>query len=221
MLCERRNISELGEMLSSHEYYAQTKMDGERFQLHMNNGEFRYFSRNGFDYTHAFGFDCKNGSLTPFMHQLIKNLVKNVILDGEMMVWNKLKKCFHTKGEGHDVKAISNRESNLVPCFVTYDVLYLNNNSIISKSYAERNRLLETLISEEEGVLVRCKATRVKNCQHLLDYLNNAIDNKEEGIVIKDIDSLYRPDVRNNGGWYKIKPDVSDIVNYGKFVNSH
>lgn len=36
-------------------YYVENKFDGERFQLHMKNGEFRYFSRNGFDYTEKYG----------------------------------------------------------------------------------------------------------------------------------------------------------------------
>lgn len=36
-------------------YYLENKFDGERFQLHMKNGVFRYFSRNGFDFTEKYG----------------------------------------------------------------------------------------------------------------------------------------------------------------------
>lgn len=36
-------------------YYLENKFDGERFQLHVKNGEFKYFSRNGFDFTENYG----------------------------------------------------------------------------------------------------------------------------------------------------------------------
>lgn len=36
--------------------------------------------------------------------------------------------------------------------------------------------------------------------------LNDAIDNREEGIMIKDPNSPYQPNMRK-GGWYKVKPD--------------
>lgn len=41
----------------------------------------------------------------------------------------------------------------------------------------------------------------------LMKYLNYAIDNHEEGIVVKDPLSIYKPNSRNSG-WYKIKPEV-------------
>jgi len=41
----------------------------------------------------------------------------------------------------------------------------------------------------------------------LMKYLNDAIDNHEEGIVVKDPLSIYKPNSRN-AGWYKIKPEV-------------
>jgi len=40
-----------------------------------------------------------------------------------------------------------------------------------------------------------------------MKYLNDAIDNHEEGIVVKDPLSIYKPNSRN-AGWYKIKPEV-------------
>jgi len=36
--------------------------------------------------------------------------------------------------------------------------------------------------------------------------LNDAIDSREEGIMVKDPESIYKPNVRK-GGWYKLKPD--------------
>jgi len=46
-----------------------------------------------------------------------------------------------------------------------------------------------------------------------MKYLNDAIDNHEEGIVVKDPLSIYKPNSRN-AGWYKIKPEVRIIQSF-------
>lgn len=43
--------------------------------------------------------------------------------------------------------------------------------------------------------------------EHILECLNKAFDEKEEGVVIKEGGSVYAPGKRN-AGWLKIKPDV-------------
>lgn len=40
-----------------------------------------------------------------------------------------------------------------------------------------------------------------------MDRLNQAITDCEEGIVVKNPYSIYKPNSRK-GGWYKIKPEV-------------
>ena len=42
--------------------------------------------------------------------------------------------------------------------------------------------------------------------QDCADALNDAIDRREEGIMVKDPESPYKPNTRK-GGWYKIKPE--------------
>ena len=43
--------------------------------------------------------------------------------------------------------------------------------------------------------------------QEIMDRLNQAITDCEEGIVVKDPYSVYKPNSRK-AGWYKIKPEV-------------
>lgn len=38
--------------------------------------------------------------------------------------------------------------------------------------------------------------------------LNRAIDNRDEGIMMKDPNTVYRPSKERKGGWWKIKPEV-------------
>lgn len=99
MLCERGYISNINRMLAENDYYLETKMDGERCQVHINGLDFKYFSRGGKDeLTTVFGSDTISGLYSPFFYEQINRSVKNAIFDGEMMVWDReeeilLKKC--------------------------------------------------------------------------------------------------------------------------------
>ena len=64
--------------------------------------------------------------------------------------------------------------------------------------------------------------------QQCVDALNEAIDQREEGIMVKDPDTPYKPNTRK-GGWYKIKPEyvgglmdeLDVIVVGGNFGTGH
>lgn len=43
--------------------------------------------------------------------------------------------------------------------------------------------------------------------KQVVEALNNAIDERKEGIVVKSPLSVYKPNVRNKGGWLKVKPE--------------
>lgn len=49
--------------------------------------------------------------------------------------------------------------------------------------------------------------------------LDDAIDNREEGIIVKDPLSIYKPNSRYSG-WYKIKPEVNVFKNSLIFILS-
>ena len=63
MLLERCNIENIGKLFRNNDlYYVQTKYDGERSQLHMKNGKFKYLTRRGYDITNKYGYG-ETGSL--------------------------------------------------------------------------------------------------------------------------------------------------------------
>lgn len=69
MLLERLKIEEVGKLFQgqSLEYFVQIKYDGERSQIHMEDGKFKYFTRNGYDrHTHnaGFGKSCTSGEFS-------------------------------------------------------------------------------------------------------------------------------------------------------------
>lgn len=99
MLCKTCNSNVfVKELPNKSVLYIENKFDGERFQLHMQDGNFRYFSRNGYDYTSKFGATYGEGIFTPQLKNVFKTTVKSIILDGEMMGYNKQTKKFGSKG---------------------------------------------------------------------------------------------------------------------------
>lgn len=107
MLCERGYVSEINMMLSKNTYYLETKMDGERCQVHVNENQFKYFSRNCRDeITDKFGATSTTGIYSPFLHSKLNGKVKTAIFDGEIMVWDREADAFVKKGM-HDLLQFS------------------------------------------------------------------------------------------------------------------
>uniref|UniRef100_A0A182WW71 DNA ligase 4 n=1 Tax=Anopheles quadriannulatus TaxID=34691 RepID=A0A182WW71_ANOQN len=222
MLCQRLELRQVGELLRRDAYWLETKMDGERFQVHWDGETFRYYSRNGHDYSESFGrsADQVGGTLTPMLATLLAPSVRSLVLDGEMMVFDRRTLRYRDKCDGTDVKALRPGNTQLRPCFCAYDVLHHNGRSLAGVPYAERARLLAESVREQFGFLERCRRVRVRDPPHLLELINGAIDERQEGVVLKREDAPYRPNRRAGTGWYKIKPDYVDglVVDFDLLV---
>lgn len=198
MLCERFP-GDIQELMQSDVLYLETKMDGERFQLHIDNGRFMYFSRNGVDYTTNFGASYDSGTLTPKLRSLLPLSLQSIILDGEMMVWDTIHKRYREKGENTDVKNLK-PERSWQPCFVVYDLLFFNGQSMLDQTYIQRSYRLQKMIVEERGVLQLMRGQKISSVEQFNDLFQRALDNKAEGIVLKKQNSTYHPGVRIGGG---------------------
>lgn len=213
-LCDRMSEKQINELIGKAEMFAETKMDGERVQLHKKGDDYRYFTRNSNDCSVQFGVDSSSGCFTPLIQNSFKIPVTDVILDGEMMVWDKIELRFVVKGENVAARTTKNHEK-YQSCYVVYDLLYLNGSSMIHKGYQERINMLNMLFDNEPGKLMKVRREKVRSCIQVLEVLNNAIDEQEEGIVLKQIDAVYSPGERGYG-WFKVKPDylgnlISDL----------
>ncbi|XP_017055785.1 DNA ligase 4 [Drosophila ficusphila] len=224
MLCERFP-GDIQELMQSDVLYLETKMDGERFQLHIDKGRFMYISRNGVDYTRNFGDSYDRGTLTPKLRGLLPLGLQSIILDGEMMVWDTNQKRFREKGENTDVKSLK-PEGSWQPCFVIYDLLYFNGQSLLDHTYIHRAYKLQKMIVEQPGVLQLMRARKIGSVEEFNELFQKALDSHAEGIVLKKQGSKYQPGVRLGGGWYKDKADYIkglitefDVLIIGAFYN--
>lgn len=208
MLAEKCDIKVINNIITNNdEFILEEKYDGERFQIHMRNGTFSYFSRRGFNFTQTFGDNYHEGLYTPKLKHAFKGLVKSFILDGEMMGFNKEMQQFGSKGMNFDVKTLTENSVHQ-PCFVAFDILLLNDEVVTKKPLSERVHLLNALIVPEKGVIMVSNRNKFKTKQELLIHLNKAVDQEEEGIVFKKPNSEYKPNTRK-GGWWKLKLEVS------------
>lgn len=204
-LCERININQIDKIIKQYNFYVETKLDGERQQLHRDQNKYAYFTRRGYTYTDVFGKDPTSGCLTPFIHKTFKDSVKSCILDGEMMVWHIVENRFVIKGEGVNFYNYRSKQNEQI-CFCVFDILYLNGESMINKPYYERVRVLKNVFHDTTGRIIKTVPHEIKTQQEFMDSFNKLVSNNEEGMVAKQMNSKYCPGQRG-AGWFKFKPD--------------
>nr|XP_060640895.1 DNA ligase 4 [Anolis sagrei ordinatus] len=205
MLAAIANIQQIEKQMNNQSFYIETKLDGERMQMHKDGDVYKYFSRNGFDYTQQFGASPLEGSLTPFIHNVFENNVQNCILDGEMMAYSPTTQTFMQKGNKFDIKRMVD-DSELQTCFCVFDVLMINDQKLGHETLSKRYEVLNKIFTPIPGRIQVVSKTQANTRKEVVDALNEAIDNREEGIVVKDPMSVYKPDKRGEG-WLKIKPE--------------
>ncbi|XP_061641714.1 DNA ligase 4 [Phyllopteryx taeniolatus] len=208
MLAAVANIRNVEKQMGNSPFYIETKLDGERIQLHKDGDVYKYFSRNAFAYTQQFGGSPLEGSLTPYIHNVFQNHIVNCILDGEMMAYNPTANTFMQKGSKFDIKRLM-EDSELQTCFCVFDVLLVNSRKLGKETLKKRYEILQTIFTPVNGRIHLVLKTEARTMQDVVNSLNDAIDNREEGIMVKDPLSIYKPDKRGEG-WLKIKPEYVD-----------
>merc|ERR1719369_1743959 len=70
--------------------------------------------------------------------------------------------------------------------------------------------MLEKIIIPLEGRVGVSKRIVGHTTKEVVEALNEAIDRREEGLVVKDPESVYKPAARSGGGWIKVKPEYQN-----------
>ncbi|XP_052739139.1 DNA ligase 4 isoform X1 [Bicyclus anynana] len=213
MLSERMDVTHI-HLAPNKANHVEDKFDGERFQMHMDNNTFEYYSRKGFTYSKKYGKTFESGILTPDLRTCFSSNAHNFILDGEMMGWHKEKQCFGSKGMAYDIKKIT-ENSSYRACYCVFDILYYNGRSLVGPPdkgglpLNERLAILDDLFTDVPGVIQHSQRETVKHVSDVVNAINKAIDNQDEGVVLKDVNSYYIP-AQRNAGWFKIKPEYTE-----------
>lgn len=199
-LCQRLNSTQ--EMIDKmHEVYAEPKYDGLRVQIHIEKNtpdkkpHIKIFTRNLEDATHMF----------PEVEKLVPMLkADNVILDGEAIGYDpatgKLLPFQETitRKRKHDIAETS---KNVPLRFFIFDVLEIDNQSLIFTPLRERKARLEKLFDENEQFRKTTFIT-TSSAQELQTFHEDKLSGGLEGMVVKQIDSPYQS---GRKGWYWVK----------------
>ena len=218
MLASRVPYSEIVEKLGT-PLIAEHKLDGERLQIHKQGQEVKLFSRRLLEISKQYPDVCKT---------IIENIkVDDVIVEGEVVAMDSFYEkmlpfqVLSKRRRKHHVKDIMKE----VPvCLFLFDMLKYKNESYIGKSFLERRKKLEEIVSERDELRL-VKSQSITNTEELLDFFSAARKEGNEGIIAKSIkeDSIYQAGKRGFI-WIKLKgleggklKDSVDVVLVGAF----
>ena len=145
--------------------------------------------------------------------QELKQLTKNVVLDGELVVIKNGKADFQALQErGKAVKAseIQFQTTKLPAQFVVFDILEKDGKSLVNLPLLERKKILQDSVREGEHVVLSDFVEEKGE-----GYYKAALEKGIEGIMAKRKDSSYQAGLRT-GDWMKMKQLQScDCVIFG------
>jgi len=163
--------------------YVETKYDGTRTKAYLEEGKIRLMSRQGKETTKQFP------EIVKALNEFVKiNDLHNCWFDGEIISsdFNSLQKRLGRKEEN------INEDSSL--SYTMFDMSFDN-------SFKDRRDILEKYtytnkIKLSEGI-------ECNSIEEIQKYFNIMMDRKEEGLIVKNLNSYYEGDRK---GWFKIKP---------------
>ena len=209
------------------EFWIEEKLDGERMQLHMVSDEsmvggkrFAFWSRRAKEYTYLYGdgFEDKNGSLTKHLRGVFDRSVEQIILDGEMVVWDPVLGGMAPFG-GLKTAAIAEQEkrrteSDPRPMFIIFDILLCNEQVLTNYTLIERRKALKQVIANPvKGRFELHTYIAASTAKEIEDALRNVVAQASEGLVLKNPRTIYSLNDRNDN-WMKVKPEY--MTEYGE-----
>nr|XP_042896531.1 DNA ligase 4 [Parasteatoda tepidariorum] len=213
MLSEMALPNQVEQLMKNKPFIIETKYDGERLQLHKDGTSYMYFSRGGFDCTDTYGSSPLQGKFTPHIHNSFKTSTKSCILDGEIVIYSNKLNCIVSKGENADIQALE-PDGDFAPCFCVFDILMLNDKVLTNYPVTERVSFIKDTFSQIENKIRYTDQIIATTNTEVNDELNKAIDGRLEGIVVKNPESVYKPNIRKGGGWLKVKPEyIENLMN--------
>ncbi|KAI0869207.1 DNA ligase I [Hypoxylon argillaceum] len=221
---ERLNASTHETAGSDKEFWIEEKLDGERMQLHMVEDDsipggkrFCFWSRKAKDYTYLYGeglHDEVNSSLTRHLKNAFAPGVRNIILDGEMIVWDPLLKKvlkFGTLKSAALQGGVWNpyEQDAPRPVFRVFDMVLLNDQPLTQYTLRDRRNALAKAVPGEPYRLEVHEYVAATNPDEIEPMLRKIVSDASEGLVVKNPRSMYTVGLRIPD-WIKVKPDYMD-----------
>ena len=185
------------------EFFVEDKFDGIRAQAHVQNGRVALYSRTLDEISTRF----------PELLAPLAELPTDVIMDGEIITargeeilpFSDLQKRLGRKTVSEDLLA------STPAVFVAWDLLYATGRVLINDPLETRRAKLEELIGGSAYGIVRLShAKRFNDAAALDDEFDAARARGNEGLMIKDPASFYKPG-RRGREWLKLKKALTTL----------
>lgn len=190
---------------------ADDKYDGIRAQIHTDGtGEVRIYSRTLDNVTHRF----------PELEAAARTLGRSVILDGEIVAYRDRILPFAIIQKRLGRRQVSAKLLADAPVvFFAFDLVYLDGKPLFERPLHERLRKLREIV---QGDAIRLgDSTLVRDAAHVDELFDAARVRANEGLVVKDPQSIYTPG-RRGKSWLKYKKALATldcVVTYAQYGN--
>ena len=219
-----KSITEVLDRFEGKDFTCEYKYDGERAQIHFvshdakqsmatpvpsagksSRGISNIFSRNSED------LSKKYPDILAKLPTWVKEGTKSFVLDCETVAWDMVEKKvlpfqqLMTR-KRKDVKV---EDVTVKVCVFAFDLLYLNGEAVVNKSFRERREALYDAFIEVEGEFAFAKYGNSNQLDEIQVLLEESIKASCEGLMVKMLDGVeshYEPS-RRSQNWLKVKKD--------------
>lgn len=192
-----RDLGEMLTKLQGRDFGCEFKYDGQRAQVHCDEkGKVSIFSR------HLEVMTDKYPDLVKLVPEIRGDGVSSFILEGEVVAVDR------ETGELKTFQTLTNRARKDVDigsikvdvCLFAFDLMFLNGEELLDRSFRERRGLLRSMFIEKEHhfTWVRSIDATSADSETVLEFLKDAIDFKCEGIMVKVLDNLPNPNLQTD-----------------------
>lgn len=187
-----RDLSEMLTKLQGRDFTCEYKYDGQRAQVHCDSqGKVSIFSR------HLELMTDKYPDLVALVPHIRGDSVSSFILEGEVVAVDP------EKGDLLPFQVLTNRAKKNVEigsikvsvCLFAFDLMYLNGEPLLDRSFRERRDMLRSLFTEIPNKFTWVKSLDATSAdsETVLEFFRSATDSKCEGIMVKVLDNSSRP----------------------------
>jgi DNA ligase-1 len=190
---------------------ADDKYDGIRAQIHTDGAEVRIYSRTLDNVTHRF----------PEIETAARAVGRSTILDGEIVAYRDRILPFATIQKRLGRREVSAKLLGDAPVvFFAFDLLYLDGEPLFETPLRDRLAKLREVTGNSDVIRVG-DSTPIRDAAHVDALFDAARMRANEGLVVKDPDSIYTPG-RRGKSWLKYKKALATldcVVTYAQYGN--
>src|SRR5688572_30651965 len=194
---------------------ADDKYDGIRAQIHTDGREVRIYSRTLDNVTHRF----------PEIEAAAKGLGRTAILDGEIVAFSDRVLPFAIIQKRLGRRQVGEKLLQEAPVvYFAFDLLYLDGDPLFEVPLRERLEKLRVLLSGAAAAPLAIRPSdqsQIRDAGHVDELFEAARARANEGLVVKDPNSIYTPG-RRGKSWLKYKKALATldcVVTYAQWGN--